>query len=57
MNRAGIIALIAVIVAIIILIASGFVKNLILGAAGFALFAFVALYLAYVALYRQLPLM
>lgn len=57
MNRAGIIALIAVIVAIIVLIASGFVKNLILGAAGFALFAFVALYLAYVALYRQLPLM
>lgn len=57
MNTPGVIALIAVIVAIIILIASGFVKDLILGVAGFALFAFVAIYMAYVALYRKLPLM
>ena len=57
MNTPGVIALIAVIVAIINLIASGFVKDLILGVAGFALFAFVAIYMAYVALYRKLPLM
>jgi hypothetical protein len=57
MNTPGVIALIAVIVAIIVLIASGFMKDLILGVAGFALFAFVAMYMAYIALYRKLPLM
>jgi hypothetical protein len=57
MNRTGTIALIAVIIAIIVLIASGFMKDLILGVAGFALFAFVALYMAYIALYRKLPFM
>jgi hypothetical protein len=50
-------ALIAVVVAIIVLIASGFVKNLVLGVAGFALFAIVALYMAYIAIYRKLPFM
>lgn len=53
----GILALFVVIVAIIVLIASGFVKNLVLGVAGFALFAIVAFYLAYIAIYRQLPFM
>ena len=57
MNTPGVIALVAVIVAIIVLIASGFMKDLILGVAGFALFAFVAMYMAYIALYRKLPLM
>ena len=57
MVSSGILALVAVIIAIIVLIASGFVKDLILGVAGFALFAFVALYLAYVAYFRRLPLM
>jgi hypothetical protein len=57
MNTPGVIALIAVIVAIIVLIASGFMKDLILGVAGFALFAFVAMYMAYIVLYRKLPLM
>jgi hypothetical protein len=51
------IALAAVIVAILVLLASGFVKDLILGVAGFALFAFVAMYLAYVATFRKLPWM
>jgi len=53
----GMLALFVVIVAIIILIASGFVKNLVLGVAGFALFAVVALYMAYIAFYRKLPFM
>lgn len=53
----GMLALIAVVVAIIVLIASGFVKNLVLGVAGFALFAIVALYMAYIAIYRKLPFM
>ncbi len=57
MNTPGVIALFAVIVAIIVLIASGFMKDLILGVAGFALFAFVAMYMAYIAFYRKLPLM
>lgn len=57
MNSAGMIALAAVIVAIIVLIASGFMKDLILGVAGFALFAFVAMYLAYIAVFRRLPWM
>jgi hypothetical protein len=51
------IALAAVIVAILVLIASGFMKDLILGVAGFALFAVVAMYLAYVAVFRRLPWM
>lgn len=57
MNTPGVIALIAVIIAIIVLIASGFVKDLVLGVAGFALFVAVVLYLAYVAFFRQLPWM
>ena len=51
------IALAAVIVAILVLIASGFMKDFILGVAGFALFVVVALYLAYVATFRKLPWM
>ena len=57
MKSTGMIALAAVIVAILILIASGFMKDLILGVAGFALVAVVALYLAYVATFRKLPWM
>jgi hypothetical protein len=57
MNPTGTIALIAVVIAVIVLLASGFVKDLILGVAGFALFAFVAMYLAYIAVFRRLPWM
>ena len=57
MNRTGTIALIAVVIAVIVLIASGFMKDLILGVAGFALFAVVAMYLAYIAVFRRLPWM
>jgi hypothetical protein len=57
MKSAGMIALAAVIVAILVLIASGFMKDLILGVAGFALFAVVAMYLAYIAVFRRLPWM
>jgi hypothetical protein len=57
MKSAGMIALAAVIVAILVLIASGFMKDLILGVAGFALFALVAMYLAYIAVFRRLPWM
>lgn len=57
LNPSGTLALIAVVIATIVLIASGFMKDLILGVAGFALFAFVALYLAYVAVFRKLPWM
>lgn len=57
MKSTGMIALAAIIVAILVLIASGFMKDLILGVAGFALFAFVAMYLAYVATFRKLPWM
>ena len=53
----GILALFVVVIAIIILIASGFVKNLVLGVAGFGLFAIVVFYLAYIAFYRKLPFM
>jgi hypothetical protein len=57
MNPTGTIALIAVVIAVIVLIASGFMKDLILGVAGFALFAVVAIYLAYIAVFRRLPWM
>ena len=57
MKSSGMIALAAVIVAILVLIASGFMKDFILGVAGFALFVVVALYLAYVATFRKLPWM
>lgn len=57
MKSTGMIALAAVIVAILVLIASGFMKDLILGVAGFALFVVVALYMAYVATFRKLPWM